>query len=124
MISRRNTFRFIATLPLLTLAGPGSTHTHPTSGLQHMLDIAKKDPAVSRLGQAALASTFKSFSRADLEVELGHCIGDVSGWSRANIAQIVSNQVTRDFQSGSVIRVDGWRVSRTEALVAALSSSS
>lgn len=123
---RRRRFLQLGTAGLMAASVPGAAiSAASTSELQQLAEPGLLQILGDRGSVRAIGVSYRKTVplEDDRRVLAAHITGDVkrSGGSATNQADI-EQQVRRDFDTGRMIQIDGWVLSRTEARQCALFS--
>lgn len=122
MISRRYFFGLLLSLPVPGYCYSLFNHYRVSEALHTILAHAGLDPAIHTLGTAFLNAEKHQLNFEELESELVKHIGNYYSMNEVELQRVISAGVRRDFETGSVINIRGWRFSKLEAVVAAMST--
>lgn len=122
MITRRNLALFIATIPITVLPIVPGSRARISKPFSDILISARKQSGMYKLGTAYLQGQAHPIQFQQLESRLVSSIGPFGNLSEQQLQRLIVNAVKNDFETGSVVNVDGWRLSKVEVLVAAMST--
>ena len=116
---RRILLKILALLPIFSTS-LFKSQTALSSPLDSILEKARRESAFNKLGRTYLPKEFHRLSPSSLEQELLNHIDYSQAMHEEDIAMAICKRVRMDFQDDQVIDCQGWQLSKTEVLLAAL----